>query len=410
MKNMNKIGVLACTVMLLMVTLSCNTGQKKTHKQQFNYQKALDYCIDKNVQAIQSLNKEDGYPKHIGGSSKHWECGSASGWTSGFWPGILWYAYEASNNASLKERAEFYTDGQKIVMEYPVKNHDLGFMLYCSYGNGYRLTNNPEYKTLLLKAADSLATLYNPTVGTILSWPAMVEKKNWPHNTIIDNMMNLELLFWAAKNGGNQSLYDMAVKHAETTMKYHIRPDSTTYHVAVYNDTTGEFIKGVTHQGYADESVWARGQAWGIYGYTMCYRETGKIEFLETAKMLADAYLKRLPKDLVPYWDFNDPEIPNAPRDASAAAISTSALLELSTLIKDKTKAEYYKSVAINTLKSLYSEKYMSNDKNDAFLLHSTGHKPKNSEVDVSIIYADYYFIEALTRLKKISMHSSLRN
>ena len=289
-------------------------------------------------------------------------------------------------------------------MDKPIRSHDLGFMLYCSYGNGYRLTKNPVYKTLLLSAADSLATLYNPTVGTILSWPSKRKNNNWPHHTIIDNMMNLELLFWAAKNGGDKNLYNIAVKHAETTMKHHIRTDNTTYHVVFYNDKNGDFIKGKTHQGYADDSLWARGQAWGIYGFTMCYRETGKVEFMETAIKLADAYIKNLPNDLIPYWDFNDPSIPNIPRDASAAAVVASALLELSCLNTDALISEKYKGIAIKMLQSLSSDMYLSKDKNNAFLLHSTGNKPKNKEVDVSIIYADYYFIEALLLLKKMSL------
>ncbi len=216
------------------------------------------------------------------------------------------------------------------VLDVPVDNHDLGFMFYCSFGNGYRLTQDTAYHNILLTAADSLATLFNPKVGTILSWPSMREKMNWPHNTIIDNMINLELLFWASKNGGSQDHCNIAVKHAETCMKMLIRPDYTTIHVAVFDTVDGHFIKGVTHQGYADSSLWARGQAWGIYGYAMCYRETGKPEFLETAQKLADVFIQRLPEDGIPYWDFDDPAIPNTTKDASAAAVAASGMLELS--------------------------------------------------------------------------------
>ena len=239
-------------------------------------------------------------------------------------------------------------------------------------------------------------------MGTILSWPGRVKEKGWPHNTIIDNMMNLELLFWAAKNGGNKNLYDIAVKHAETTMKNHFRPDFSTYHVLVYDTITGKVIKGVTHQGYADYSMWARGQAWGIYGFTMTYRETGNKEFLQTAINAADIYLKRLPKDHIPYWDFDDPAIPNTARDASAAAIVASALLELSTLCNEVDLKNKYKNAASAMIQELSSERYLSKEINHAFLLHSTGNKPSNKDVDVPLIYADYYFLEALLRLKKM--------
>jgi unsaturated chondroitin disaccharide hydrolase len=299
------------------------------------------------------------------------------------------------------QNARKFTEPLKGVLDIPVQDHDLGFMLYCSFGNGYRLTGDSAYHRFLLTAADSLATLYNPKVGTILSWPAMREKMGWPHNTIIDNMINLELLFWAAKNGGHHDLYEMAVKHAETCMNTLVRPDYSIYHVAVFDTVDGHFIKGVTHQGYSDSSMWARGQGWGIYGYTMCYRETGKEEFLTMAEKLADHFLERLPEDGMPYWDFDDPAIPNAPKDASAAAIAASGMLELSTFTKGDTLKAKYKKAAVALLVKLSSDEYLSGDKNQAFLLHSTGHHPNGSEIDASIIYGDYYYIEALLRLKK---------
>jgi unsaturated chondroitin disaccharide hydrolase len=214
-------------------------------------------------------------------------------------------------------------------------------------------------------------------------------------------MINLELLFWAAKNGGNKHLYDIAVKHAETTMQNHFRPDYTSYHVVVYDTATGKKIKGITHQGFSDSSMWARGQSWAIYGFTMVYRETKDQRFLNFAQQVTDVYLKNLPADHIPYWDFNAPDIPAAPRDASAAAVTASALLELSTLVTDTAKATAYRQQAEQMLQSL-SANYQSRQMNNAFLLHSTGHKPNGGEIDASIIYADYYYIEALLRLKKL--------
>jgi len=289
-------------------------------------------------------------------------------------------------------------------------DHDLGFQTYCSIGNAYRLTGDAVYKKVLLKAADTLATLFNPKVGTILSWPRKVPGVDWPkrHNTIMDNMINLELLFWAAKNGGDKRLYDMAVTHATTTMKNQFRPDYTSYHVVVYDTATGKKVKGITHQGYSDASMWARGQSWAIYGFTMVYRETKDKMFLHFVQKVTDVYLKKLPADLIPYWDFNDPGIPNAPKDASAAAVTASALLELSTFVMDKTKAKIYRKKAEQMLVSLSSNRYQSRNTNNAFLLHSTGHKPNGGEIDASIIYSDYYYIEALLRLKKLQENKSI--
>jgi unsaturated chondroitin disaccharide hydrolase len=231
----------------------------------------------------------------------------------------------------------------------------------------------------------------------------------WPqHNTIIDNMINLELLFWSAKNGGSQKLYDMAVSHAKTTMKNHFRPDYSSYHVVIYDKETGKKIKAVTHQGYSDSSMWARGQSWAIYGFTMCYRFTKDPQFLDFAQKVSDVYLARLPKDKIPYWDFDDPAIPKTPRDASAAAITASGLLELSTFVKDKTKAATYRNDAEDMLKELSSERYQSRTKNTALIMHVTGHKPNNSEVDTSINYGDYYYMEALLRLKKLQEGKSI--
>lgn len=246
-------------------------------------------------------------------------------------------------------------------------------------------------------------------MGTILSWPGMVKKENWPHNTIIDNMMNLELLFWAARNGGGQYLYEIACKHAETTMKHQFRKDYSCYHVAVYDTLDGHFIKGVTHQGLSDDSMWARGQAWAIYGYTMVYRETHDVRFLDFARKVSDVYLSRLPEDMIPYWDFNAPELSSGePKDASASAITASALLELSTYINDSDSAFFYRNKAVEMLQILSSPAYQARNKKDAFLLHSVGHMNKGWEVDASISYADYYYLEALVRLKRLKEKQSV--
>ncbi len=381
-----------------------------THKPSstLDVNKALDYCAKQTQRTLTELETDSGIdytmmPRNIMADEQHWNCRKATKeeWCAGFWPGVLWYDYEYTKDKQVLEEAENFTHSLKFLSHIPAYDHDLGFLVFCSYGNGYRLTKNPAYKQVILDTADTLATLFNPIVGTILSWPREVEPRNWPHNTIMDNMINLEMLFWAAKNGGNPYLYDIAVSHADKTMKSQFRPDYTSYHVAVYDTITGNLIKGVTHQGYADSTMWARGQAWAIYGYTVVYRETKDPKYLDFAQKVTDVYLDRLPEDKVPYWDFDDPSIPNAPRDASAGAVVASALLELSTYLPNGT-GKRYKDAAIEMLTSLSSDSYQSGESKPSFLLHSVGHWPNHSEIDASIIYADYYYIEALLRLKRL--------
>ena len=397
---------LICCVVLL--TISCTSGTA----QRTSYTAALDYCVTQATKTAASITDYSSIPRSIAHGKTEWRTVGYRDWTSGFWPGIEWYLYEYTKDDNWKTKAEVTSSLLAPLVDSAAIDHDLGFMLYCSLGNGYRLTKNEEYKKILLRAADTLAKLYNPKAGTILSWPRAVPGVDWPlrHNTIMDNMINLELLFWTSKNGGGQRLYDMAVTHAITTMKNHFRPDYTSYHVIVYDSATGKKIKGITHQGYSDSSMWARGQSWAIYGYTMCYRESKRPEFLDFAQKVTDVYLARLPKDLIPYWDFNAPDIPAAPRDASAACVVASALLELSTFVHDKKKAKLYRDKSEAMLKELSSPGYQSRTINNAFLLHSTGHKPAGSEIDASIIYADYYYLEALLRARKLHVGKSLLN
>ena len=375
--------------------------------QTVDVERALAYCDAKVRRALVDLHENDTatysmLPKNILQGERRWNCRKANKteWTGGFWPGVLWYDYEATCNDSIREEAEKFTESLEFLSRTPAYDHDLGFMVFCSFGNGYRLTRNERYKQVVLATADSLATLYNPVVGTILSWPRNVQMFGG-HNTIMDNMINLEMLFWASRNGGDGRLYDIAVKHAETTMKNQFRPDFTSYHVAVYDTVNGRCFCRCTHQGYSDNSMWARGQAWAIYGFTMVFRETKDPKFLSFAQKVADVYLKRLPEDYIPYWDFDDPAIPNAPKDASAACVVASALIELSQYC-DEDMGKKYLSSAEKMLNSLGSDHYLSGDKASSFLLHSTGHWPAKSEIDASIIYADYYYIEALLRLKKL--------
>ncbi|PKA96746.1 unsaturated chondroitin disaccharide hydrolase [Flavobacteriaceae bacterium MAR_2009_75] len=392
-------------ILSFVTLLSCGVSNttRKDNTPLLDVDEQLKYCSDQTLKTLEIIpDDSSSLPRNIAPGSKEWRFINYKDWTSGFWPGTLWYLYENDPNDKWRVEADKFSRYLTPLSVSKANDHDLGFQVFNSFGNGYRLTGNPEYKDIILKTADTLATLFNPKVGTILSWPRDVPNMEWPqHNTIMDNMINLEMLFWASKNGGNKSLYDLAVSHADVTMAHHFRPDYTSYHVVVYDKDTGKPIKKVTHQGYADESMWARGQGWAIYGYTMVYRETGDKKYLDFAQKVTDVYLERLPKKYIPYWDFDAPNIPEEPYDASAAALVSSALLELSTYVENPKKQKYYTAMAENMLTEL-SMNFQSGDKNTAFLLHSTGHKPSGSEIDYSINYADYYYIEGLLRLKKL--------
>ena len=386
-----------------------------THKPSgtLDVNRALDYCAEQTQRTLTELKTDSGIdytmmPRNIMADEHHWNCRKATKeeWCAGFWPGVLWYDYEYTQDKHILEEAKKFTNSLEFLSRIPAYDHDLGFLVFCSYGNGYRLTKDPAYKKVILDTADSLATLFNPVVGTMLSWPREVEPRNWPHNTIMDNMINLEMLFWAAKNGGNPYLYDVAVSHADKTMENHFRPDYSCYHVVNYDTISGHALQKCTWQGYSDESVWSRGQSWALYGYTMMYRETKQPRYLEQAKHIASFLLNhpKMPQDKIPYWDFDDPKVPDALRDASAAAIMASALLELSGYV-DKVTGQGYITVAETQLRTLASDEYLAKPgENCNFILkHSVGFLPQNSEVDVPLTYADYYFVEALMRYR--AMH-----
>lgn len=316
-------------------------------------------------------------------------------WTSGFYPGTLWYMFELTGDEKWKERATKYTEELED-QQYNASNHDVGFRMFCSYGNALRLTEDSSYIPVLIASANTLISRYYEGVGCIRSWD--FNDDVWMCPVIIDNMMNLELLFWASRESGDQLYYDIAVSHAKTTMANHFRDDYSTVHVVDYDTITGDVRQRNTHQGFADESSWARGQAWGLYGYVMTYRFTQDESFLSLAEHIAGFILDhpRLPEDLVPYWDFDAPGIPDVPRDASAAAIIASALYELSGYSE---KGELYREKADAIMESLGSIYISEPGTKMGFILdHATGNLPGNSEIDVPLNYADYYYMEARVR------------
>ncbi len=324
---------------------------------------------------------------------------NASWWTSGFYPGTTWYLYEYTKDPALKTEAL-----KRMALieknQFNTRTHDLGFMMYCPFGNALRITGDTAYKRMLLNSAQSLSTRFNPTVGCIKSW----DHGTWKFPVIIDNMMNLELLTWASRVSGDPRFDKIARTHANTTIKHHFRPDYSSYHVIDYDPSNGAVLQKKTHQGLADSSAWSRGQAWGLYGYTMMYRETKDKAYLDQARHIAEYILRHphMPADLIPYWDYDAPEIPNAPRDVSAGAVAASALLELSRYT-NKAEGKRYWSAAEKMLTSLCSPAYLAKEgeNNDFILMHSVGSLPHQSEVDVPLTYADYYFVEALLRYKQ---------
>lgn len=371
--------------------------------QQLDVERQLDYCRKQVAKSLRELAPIDYTmtPRNIGLEQKHWNLRSVKTpeeWCAGFYPGVLWMCGQ-------REEAAKYTKELEYLAYSPVYDHDLGFIMIGSFLKGCEITADEHYRDVLLAAADTLATLYNPRVGTLLSWPRNV-KIFGGHNTIIDNMINLELLLFS----GKKENVDIAIHHADTTMKHQFRPDGTVYHVAVYDPVTGKHLRNCTHQGFGDNTLWARGQAWAIYGYTMMYRYTRAQRYLDFAQKVADVMIKQLPADGIPWWDMGDPMIPQSFRDASAAAIMASGLVELSSYTgrdgKDSQKAASYLSTAKTILSTLSGDEYQSREKNPAFLMHSVGNMPAGTEVDYSINYADYYYVEALLRLEKVHIKS----
>lgn len=378
---------------------SCNTRRSGMSEV---IEKGLERSVlQSKAMAYSLLDDKNKLPRTIGKDGKLLAVDSHD-WTSGFYPGVLWYLFEVTHDDSLKYFASEYT--QRVLKEqYTTDNHDVGFIISCSFGNGYRLTKNPQYKDVLVQAAHSLSTRYRETVQCIRSWD--FNQQEWQYPVIIDNMMNLELLLEASSLSGDSRFEQIARKHADTTIKNHFRSDYSSYHVVSYDTITGLPEKKQTSQGFSDESSWARGQAWGLYSFTMMYRKTKDIHYLQQAQEIAKFILNHpiFPEDKIPYWDFDSSEIPNDYRDASAAAIMASGFIELSQLAQDKKLAEECLATAEQQLRTLTSPEYLSEpfDNHNFILKHSVGHKPVRNEVDVPLIYADYYYVEALVRYKK---------
>ncbi len=360
----------------------------------------LDIAQAQTEQMIDGMGGQILIPRTV--DSNHVKYINLEDWTSGFFAGSLWYLYHLTEDEQWKQKAEEFTQ----ILE-PLRNfsghHDVGFMVFCSYGNGLRFAGKSDYEPIITDAAYALATRFIPEAGIIQSWDINERRiqQGMKCPVIIDNMMNLEILFEAAKMTGDATLYNVAVSHADKTLENHFRDDYSTFHLVDYDLENGGYWRRRTHQGYADDSAWARGQAWAIYGFTMSYRYTRDERYLERAQKIASYIMGHpsIPEDRIPYWDYDAPRTPDEqPRDASAAAITSSALFELA----QATGEESYATYASEILRSLSSPDYLApvGSNGNFLLLHSTGNKPSGSEIDVPLNYADYYFLEALSREK----------
>ena len=361
--------------------------------------KGLERSLNQSLRMAKALeNDADKLPRTYDG--QFYTC-DYKNWVSGFFPGLLWYLYEENRTAELEYFARLYTARVEPAKRLR-STHDLGFMINCSFGNGYRLTGDPHYLEVMKEGAQSLATRFDPQIGLIKSWGT---RDKWQYPVIIDNMMNLEFLMDVGRLAGISRYSDMANSHAQKTMKNHFRDDFSCYHVVSYDTLTALPHAKNTHQGLADESAWARGQAWALYGFTMMYRETGNEVYLQQARRVGNYICNhpRLPEDKIPYWDFDDPKIPDTYRDASTGAVMASAFIELSQL-DNSADAKRWLDMGERQVRSLTSDAYMAKEgTNGNFVLkHSVGNLNKNSEVDTPLTYADYYYVEALLRLKRI--------
>jgi unsaturated chondroitin disaccharide hydrolase len=392
---MNKVSFFALILGFALLATACKSGINSTTKNtsataenllETRYKMLLDYPVD-SMSMPRSMTIKTNDIKKV----------PSRDWTSGFFAGNLWQLYRLTGNTEYKKQAEKWTPFSKKE-SVNAHSHDVGFKVYCSYGEALKVENKQEYKNVIIKGAETLCTRFDAKVGAIRSWD--FNKDIWDYPVIIDNMMNLELLFEATKLSGNKKYQDIAIQHANTTLKNQFREDNSCYHVIDYDPKTGAVRKKTTLQGYNDDSVWARGQGWAVYGFTMSYRYTKDPAYLKQAEATANFFItdKNLPEDGIPYWDFRDPAIPNSARDVSAATVMASALYELYDYTKNKT----YLAYADKVIATLQSDKYILDPKiNAPFIFdHSTGNWPKHDEIDEPIIYADYYFLEALLRKK----------
>jgi unsaturated chondroitin disaccharide hydrolase len=359
---------------------------------------ALEYSLS---QVHRNLVELDSFPERT--ENGQWFCVENGGWVGGHWVGLLWLAFSSTQNPALEAAARTWA-ARLAPRQFDTTTHDLGFLFELSHILGYELTGDETLKAPALQAAETMCRRFNSRGGFFQAWGPLDAPPELRGRAIVDTMMNLDLLFWASRQTGDLQFTQMAETHANTVIKYQIRPDFSTSHVIDFDPESGAFLKQDTHQGLSADSCWSRGQAWAVYGFGDCYRATGDPIFLETARHLANYAFENLPADRVPYWDYCSPDIHNDVRDSSAASILSSGLLNLAMLETNPENAARWHTHAEAVLKSLWENYSSRGTPEPSILIHGTRSKP-HGLMDHGLIYGDYYFVEAL--LKLISLTES---
>ena len=368
----------------------------------------LKAAYDKAAELIKTATAEFTEKFPPSASVNHfYQSGSNYEWTPGFWTGEVWLAYEKTGDEALKKTAEIEVQDfyRRIKEKDGVNHHDMGF-LYCpSCVAAYKLTGNETGKEAAIMAADNLMTRFHEKGQFFQAWGTLGDENNY--RLIIDCLLNMPLLFWAGEVTGDGEYAKKAEAHIKTAMKNIIREDHSTYHTFFFDVNTGEPKKGVTHQGYRDGSAWARGQAWGVYGTALGYRYTKEEKYIDAFRTVTEYFLSHLPEDLVPYWDFEFTDGSDQPRDSSAAVIAACGMLEMSKYLSEE-KAAYYTGLARRLLYALVTKCAVTDPaQSNGLLLHGTYAKSSpyntcpNNGVDECVIWGDYFYMEALTRLSR---------
>lgn len=352
------------------------------------FQQAIDFAAEQSRRLVK--NHPDYYPMYTVDGRWGLEPDSWTHWCEGFYPGIFWLLHKHTKHVEWREHAERYSRALEP-RKHDRRVHDLGFLFFSTYLRWYRLTHEPEHRNVLVEAGRTLA-LRRQTGGYLASFLG-------PHSLFIDIMMNVGIILWAANCTGDDALRRIALEHGHTSRRRLVRADGGTAHEAIFDVASGAFLNESTQQGWAANSTWSRGLAWAIYGFTALYRLSGERDFLETARRCAAFYLRRTPKGLVPYWDYDVP--PNIPLlwDSSAAAIAASGLWDLSEAV-DGDDCERYRKAALQILETLCSDEFLPRNRPDweGILLHGVYHYHKKLGVDESTAWGDHFFVEALVK------------
>ena len=386
----------AALIVSVMVVAACSTGDDDDRVGGLPVDELFEFAGERLERSVEQVGSGDRFPRFTDESGQ-WVCTESGAWSSGFFAGCLWFMYERTGDDAWRVRAEVWTAGMERE-QFTTSDHNNGFKMMSSFGNGYRLTGIKHYREVLIQSARSLASRFSSAVGMIRS----NDMPQWQYPVLIDTMVNIELLFWAAEHGGDPNWTRMAEMHAVNSIKNHIRGDGGTIQVVDHDPETGAVIGHDTLCGLSGDTMWSRGQGQAIYGFATAYRYTGNELLLDAARRVADVFIAALPPDNVPYWDRDDPAIPDTSRDASAAAVAAAGLLDLADLVPDGESGDLYRRTATDMLRALGSDAYRAADDGGVGIIgHATWKKPTDPQADTSLIWGDYNFLQALLRYER---------